>query len=60
MTDVGGLQTIDCCDLQKRCQCICFGGGLARKRHSYENVLMLLRGIELKMSVGNDVASVCH
>ena len=33
---------------------------MARKRHSDEDVLKLLREIELKLAAGNDVASACR
>ena len=33
---------------------------MARKRHSDEDVLKLLREIELKLTAGDDVASVCR
>ncbi len=33
---------------------------MARKRHSDEDVLKLLREIELKMTAGSDVASACR
>ena len=33
---------------------------MARKRHSDEDVLKLLREIELKLTVGDDVASACR
>ena len=33
---------------------------MARKRHSDEDVLKLLREIELKLSGGSDVASACR
>lgn len=33
---------------------------MARKRHSDEDVLKLLRGIELKVTAGDDVASACR
>ena len=33
---------------------------MARKRHSDENVLKLLREIELKLTAGDDVASACR
>ena len=34
--------------------------GMARKRHSYEDVLKLLREVELKLTAGADVASACR
>ncbi len=34
--------------------------GMARKRHSDEDVLKLLREIELKLTGGSDVASACR
>ena len=33
---------------------------MARKRHSDEDVLKLLREIELKLTAGDDVASACR
>ena len=33
---------------------------MARKRHSDEDILKLLREIELKLSAGDDVASACR
>ena len=33
---------------------------MARKRHSDEDVLKLLREIELKLTVGDDVGSACR
>lgn len=33
---------------------------MARKRHSDEDVLKLLREIELKLAAGNDVGSACR
>jgi len=33
---------------------------MARKRHSDEDILKLLREIELKLSAGGDVASACR
>jgi len=33
---------------------------MARKRHSDEDVLKLLREIELKLTAGSDVASACR
>ena len=33
---------------------------MARKRHSDEDVLKLLREIELKLAAGSDVASACR
>jgi len=33
---------------------------MARKRHSDEDILKLLREIELKLTAGNDVASACR
>ena len=33
---------------------------MARKRHSDEDILKLLREIELKLSAGEDVASACR
>ena len=33
---------------------------MARKRHSDEDILKLLREIELKLSAGTDVASACR
>ena len=33
---------------------------MARKRHSDEDVLKLLREIELKLAAGDDVASACR
>jgi len=33
---------------------------MARKRHSDEDVLMMLREIELKLTAGDDVASACR
>ena len=33
---------------------------MARKRHSNEDVLKLLREIELKLTAGDDVASACR
>ena len=33
---------------------------MGRKRHSDEDVLKLLREIELKLAAGNDVASACR
>ncbi len=35
------------------------GFGMAKKRHSDENVLKLLREIQLKLTAGDDVASAC-
>ncbi|WP_299641419.1 transposase [uncultured Tateyamaria sp.] len=34
--------------------------GIARKRHSDEDILKLLREIELKLTAGDDVASACR
>ncbi|MEM7259365.1 MAG: hypothetical protein AAF404_18460 [Pseudomonadota bacterium] len=34
--------------------------GIARKRHSDEEVLKLLREIELKLTAGDDVGSDCR
>ena len=33
---------------------------MARKRHSDDDILKLLRAIEVKLSEGNDVASACR
>ncbi|RLK07384.1 hypothetical protein [Ruegeria conchae] len=33
---------------------------MARKRHSYEDILKLLRAIELKLADGSDVQSACR
>ena len=33
---------------------------MARKRHSDEDILKLLREIELKLAIGSDVASACR
>ena len=33
---------------------------MVRKRHSDEDILKLLREIELKLSAGDDVASACR
>ncbi len=33
---------------------------MARKRHSDEDILKLLREIELKLASGDDVASACR
>ena len=33
---------------------------MARKRHSDEDILKLLREIEVKLSSGSDVQSACH
>ena len=33
---------------------------MARKRHSDEDILKLLREIELKLTAGDDVASACR
>ena len=33
---------------------------MARKRHSDEDILKLLREIEVKLSAGSDVASACR
>ena len=33
---------------------------MARKRHSDEDILNLLREVELKLANGSDVASACH
>ncbi len=36
------------------------GLGMARKRHSDEDILKLLREIELKLTAGDDVATACR
>ena len=36
------------------------GLGMARKRHSEEDILKLLREIELKLTAGDDVATACR
>lgn len=36
------------------------GIGMARKRHSVEDILKLLREIELKLTAGDDVATACR
>jgi transposase-like protein len=36
------------------------GFGMARKRHSDEDVVKLLREIELQLAAGDDVASACR
>ena len=36
------------------------GLGMARKRHSDEDILKLLREIELKLTAGDDVALACR
>ncbi len=33
---------------------------MSRKRLSYEDILKLLREVELKLSAGEGVASACH